>query len=139
MGQVSVVMQFPVPVEEVWRRLRDFPGIIKWYPELAELKLIGSGVGARRTLTDREGRRQVERLESLDESARTLTYSVLETTLPMEGCIARLTARESGPARSEVEWSATFGPKGAPENEVAALLTQQFRRNLARLARQLST
>jgi hypothetical protein len=139
MGQVSVVMQFPVPVEDVWRRLRDFAGIIKWYPELAELKLIGSGVGARRTLTDREGRRQVERLESLDEAARTLTYSVLETTLPLEGCIARLWARESGPGRAEVEWSATFGAKGAPEREVAALLEQQFRRNLARLARQLST
>ncbi len=139
MGQVSVVMQFPVPVEEVWRRLRDFAGIIRWYPELAELKLLGSGIGARRTLTDKEGRRQVERLESLDEAGRTLAYSILETPLPMEGCIVRLSARESGPGRSEVEWSAAFGPKGAPEDEVAALLTEQFRRNLARLARQLST
>jgi len=139
MAEVHVVMQFPVPVEKVWGRLRDFAGIIRWYPELAELRLIGSGVGARRTLTDKEGRRQVERLESLDEASRTLSYSVLETTLPCEGLIARLAVRESGPGRAEVEWSATFGAKGAPESEVAALLEQQFRRNLARLARQLSS
>ena len=43
-----------------------------------------------------------------------------------------------GFGKSEVEWTSTFGAKGAPESEVAAMLEKSYRRALARLARLLS-
>ncbi len=139
MAKVNVTMHVPQPATAVWRVLRDFAGIIKWHPDLASLQLTGSGVGAIRTLTDRDGARQVERLESLNDEARTLSYAVLETSLPLEGCIAQLAVRDLGFGKSEVEWTSTFGAKGAAESEVAAMLEKSYRRALARLARRLSS
>jgi hypothetical protein len=139
MAKVRVVMNLPVGAETVWRSLRDFAGIIKWQPDLANLQVTGSGVGAIRTLTDKDGARQVERLESLNDEARTLSFTVLQTTLPLEGCVAQLSVRDLGFGKSEVAWSSTFGAKGAPEAEVVSLLEKSYRRALARLARLLSS
>lgn len=139
MAKVKVTMNLSVPADEAWKKLREFAGIIKWHPDLASLQLTGSGVGAVRTLTNKEGARQVERLESLNDEDRTLSYTVIQTTLPMEGCVAQLAVRDQGFGKSEVEWTSTFGAKGAAESEVTALLEKSYRRALARLARLLSS
>lgn len=139
MAKVRVVLNLPVPADEVWQKLRDFSGLSKWQPDLVEVKVNGTGVGAVRTLTDQEGAQQVERLESLNDEARTLSYAVLSTALPLEGCVAQLAVREQGRGRSEVEWTSTFGAKGAAEEEVVALLEKKYRRALARLSRILVT
>lgn len=135
MAQVSVMVTIQAEAAEVWQKVKDFPGVVRWLPGIASLTPTGAGVGALRTVTFKDGTRVVERLESLDEAARTLSYTILESTLPLEGCVASLTVRDLGPRGCEVAWYSTFGAKGAPEQEVAALLEKNYRQALARLSR----
>ena len=137
MGQVSVKVSMPVAADQVWQTLKDFGAMNTWAPGIASLSLQGTGVGAIRTMTFKDGSKVVERLESLNDASRSLTYTILESTLPVEGYIASLTVRDLGPAGSEVEWFSTFGAKGAPEEDVSRMLTLGYRRSLSGLQKSL--
>lgn len=137
MGQLSVNVNIPALAEEVWQTLRDFGGMNQWAPGIASLSLNGAGVGAVRTVNFQDGTRTVERLESLSDASRTLSYTILETTLPVEGCVSSLTVRELGPASCLVEWYSTFGAKGATESEVSRMLEVSYRKALAELQKSL--
>jgi len=136
-AQISVTVSMPVGVAAVWQALRDFAGVIRWVPGIDSVKVKGAGVGAVRTVTFKDGGRAVERLESLSDDARTLSYTILDSTYPLEGYVASLTVKDLGPKGCEVEWFSTFGPKGAAEGEVTALLEKTYRVSLANLARLL--
>jgi hypothetical protein len=136
-GQVSVNISIPAAADEVWQTLRDFGGVDKWAPGIASLSLSGTGVGAVRTVTYQDGGRAVERLESLNDDSRTLSYTILESTLPVEGYVASLTVRDLGPPGCEVEWYSTFGAKGPAESEVSRMLEVSYRKALAGLQKLL--
>lgn len=133
MAQVTVKVNIPVAADQVWQTLRDFGGMDKWAFGVASLSLSGMGLGAVRTITFNDGAEVVERLESLDDAGRRLSYTILESTLPVEGYVASLTVRDLGPAGSEVEWFSTFGAKGATEEEVSRLLQVGYRKSLSAL------
>jgi NADPH2:quinone reductase len=137
MGQVSVKVSIPASADKVWQTLRDFGGLNKWAPGIAGLSLQGAGVGAVRTLTYQDGARVVERLESLNDASRLLSYTILESTLPLEGYVASLTVRDLGAAGCEVEWFSTFGAKGAAEQEVSRMLEVGYRKALSGLQKSL--
>jgi NADPH2:quinone reductase len=137
MGQVSVKVSIPASADKVWQTLRDFGGLNKWAPGIADLSLQGAGVGAVRTLTYQDGARVVERLESLNDASRLLSYTILESTLPLEGYVASLTVRDLGAAGCEVEWFSTFGAKGAAEQEVSRMLEVGYRKALSGLQKSL--
>jgi hypothetical protein len=139
MGQVSVKVSMPVAADKVWQTLRDFGGIDKWAPGIADLSLQGAGVGAVRTMTFKDGSRVVERLESLNDDSRSLSYTILESTLPVEGFVASLTVREMGASGCEVEWFSTFGAKGAAEDDVSRMLALGYRRSLSGLQKSLKS
>jgi len=134
-SQISVNVSMPAAAAEVWQTIRDFGGVDRWAPNIASLEVSGTGVGAVRTAIFKDGGRVVERLESLSDASRSLSYAILETPLPMEGCISSLTVRDLGPGQCEVEWYSTFGAKGAAESEVVRVLEKIYRVALARLAR----
>jgi len=137
MGQVSVKVNMPVAADKVWQTLKDFGGMNKWAPGIAQLSLTGTGVGAVRTMTFQDGSRVKERLESLNDDSRSLTYTILESTLPVEGYVASLTVRDLGPTRCEVEWFSTFRARGAAEEDVSRMLTLGYRRSLSGLQKSL--
>uniref|UniRef100_A0A7V6A1R8 SRPBCC family protein n=1 Tax=Desulfobacca acetoxidans TaxID=60893 RepID=A0A7V6A1R8_9BACT len=137
MGQVSVKVSIPVAADKVWQTLRDFGAMNTWAPGIATLALKGNGVGAVRTMTFQDGSRVVERLESLNDASRSISYTILESTLPLEGYVASLTVRDLGSTGCEVEWFSTFGAKGAAEEDVSRLLALGYRRSLAGLQKSL--
>jgi hypothetical protein len=137
MGQVSEKVSMPVAADKVWQTLRDFGGMNKWAPGIANLSLQGAGVGALRTMTFQDGSRVVERLESLNDTSRSLSYTILESTLPVEGYVASLTVRDLGASGCEVEWFSTFGAKGAAEEDVSRMLALGYRRSLSGLQKSL--
>src|SRR5208283_3159779 len=103
MARVTVKVNIPVAADQVWQTLRDFGGMDKWAFGVASLSLSGMGLGAVRTISFQDGAEVVERLESLDDAGRRLSYTILESTLPVEGYVASLTVRDLGPAGCEVE------------------------------------
>ena len=139
MAQISVKVNISGPADKVWQAVRDFGGIDQWAPGIAGLALEGAGVGSVRTLTYKDGSQVVERLESFNDAARTLSYTILESTLPVEGYVASLTVRDLGPGGSEVEWYSTFGAKGATEQDVTRRLEVGYRKALSNLQKTLKT
>jgi hypothetical protein len=132
-----VKVSIPKAAAKVWALLRDFGGVNQWVAGIAGLSLNGAGVGAVRTLTYKDGSRATERLESLNDESRTLSYTILDSTLPLQGYVASLTVKDLGPTGCEVEWFSTFGPKGATEQEVTRLLEVSYRKALSGLQRAL--
>lgn len=132
MGTASVKVTLEAQGPEVWEVISDFGGIARWVPGITQVELKGRGVGAVRTVSYEDGTRSVERLESLNDDSRSLSYTILESSLPVQGYIGSLTVRDL-PAGCEVEWYSTFGAKGAAENDVARLLEGKCRKSLAGL------
>jgi len=105
----------------IWRVIGDFGGACQCLFGVVGCTVERAGVGAVRTLTNADGSTIVERLESLDQAARQLSYALLTDT-PFRNCLTTMAVRRLGPAQSELEWSATSEPDGLPEGEATDLM-----------------
>ena len=119
MAQAEASKTIGVPAERVWDTVRAFSGLERYFTMFASSTTEGSGVGATRTLLLPDGGRFFERLESLDDTSRTLTYAALESPLPIENYLGTVTVEDAGGGRSRVTWSARFDV--APEHEAAVV------------------
>lgn len=108
MPNVSVVKSISAPADQVWASVRQFSGIENFVPMIAASEVEGSGVGAKRICTTGDGSKLVERLEALDDQNRSLSYSISESPIPMEGYYSTMTVRDLGSGRCEVSWSSRF-------------------------------
>ncbi len=122
MTQISKSTTLNASANEVWGTVGDFNGLPKFVPAFSASAMEGDGVGARRTLTLQDGGTILESLESLDEEARTLTYAIIESPLPITGYVSTMAVRDLGAGRCEFNWSSNFDVQGAPEAEVVAIL-----------------
>jgi hypothetical protein len=110
----------------VWTIVRDFNGLGKYVPAVTNSTLQGSGPGAVRTLTTQDGGQMAERLESLDDDARVLTYSMVGAS-PFKGYLSTMRVQEIDANRCEFAWSSTFTPQGMSEAEAKARLEGFYR------------
>ena len=120
MARIYVSSIIGAPVGAVWERVRDFNGLPGWHPLISESR-IESGeppdrVGCIRVLTLQDGSTVREQLLGLSDYDLFCTYSILESSMGVEGYVAtlRLTPVTDGD-RTFVEWSAEFDC--APERE----------------------
>jgi hypothetical protein len=122
MANVTMRQTIQASADRIWKTIRAFEGIEKFLPPIRHSRMQGSGVGCTRTLTLQDGGTIHERMDRLDDQSRSLTYSIIESALPLVQYTSTMTVRDLGGNRSEVEWAATFEPKGAPEPEVVKLI-----------------
>jgi hypothetical protein len=102
----------------------------KYIPLVKSSTVEGSGVGAKRTCiipneSGGEGKIE-EELKSFDDDAKTLSYSITSSPLPVENYLSTIKVKDLGNGRCEVEWSSTFEPKGMPEEEVAKMINDIY-------------
>lgn len=117
MVNVSMTTTINASAEEVWKTISDFNGLPKFVAAATKSTMEGSGVGALRTLTLPDGAQIVEKLESLDEQAMTLRYSIVSGPLPVEGYVSTMKVKELAENLCEFGWSSTFETKGVQEKE----------------------
>ncbi len=116
MPSVSVVKSISAPAYQVCASIRRFSGIENYLPMIAKSEVEGSGVGAKRICTTGDGAQLVERLEALDDTKSSLSYSIAEAPMPMDGYYSTMTVRDLGGGKCEVSWSSTFeSPDGAAD------------------------
>ena len=112
--------------DEVWKTLSSFRDVEKYIPLVKSSTVEGSGVGAKRICiipNESGGEGKVEEeLKSLDNDAKTFSYSITSSPLPLENYLSTVKVKDLGNGRCEVEWSSTFEPKGMPEEEVAKMI-----------------
>ena len=122
-GEVSFRLEIPASAERVWALIADFGAIDRYSPMVVSCALEGeAGVGQRRVLTLANGTITISRLESLDPAARTLTYRILETKLPLDDYTSTMEVLEKGADACEVVWTSHFLPKDATLEEATSFL-----------------
>lgn len=82
------------PAEQVWDIVRDFNALDEFVETVASCTTEGSGVGAVRTLILQDGGKVQEKLESLDNEGRSLTYSIVRAPMPVQNYIGTMQVRE---------------------------------------------
>lgn len=107
------------PVAEVWAVLRYFDSVQQWNPGVTEAVMeqgrAADRVGGIRRLSLPDGNIFRETLLALDDVARSFTYDIIESPLPVRDYVA--TQRFSPitmESRTYASWEANF--EAAPEN-----------------------
>ncbi|MEU6884938.1 SRPBCC family protein [Streptomyces viridosporus] len=136
MATTSATIDLPLPADRVWQLIGGFDSLPDWLPYIPESTL--SEGGRVRSLTNEEGGVIVERLEAFDHRARTYSYSILRAPFPVTGYRSTLTVHEVPGGRSRVEWSGTFTPTGAGEEEAITLFQGIYTEGLAALKKTLA-
>lgn len=122
MARVSKTTTIQASPDVVWDTVGDFGGIHTYVEAIADVTTEGDGIGTMRTLTLQDGAQITERLDHRDDEARELRYSIVQSPLPLEDYAATAQVRAKGPKACAITWSATFEPRGAPEDEVVELI-----------------
>lgn len=130
MLQVHVEADLAVSPAALWELVRDFGGVKRWTPEITSCELEGSGVGAVRVVT-MQGFTIRERLESLDEAARTLSYSIVEGPLPLKDYLSTMRISDGAAGGSHLIWSSTFEAAGIADDQATRLVTSVYRQGIA--------
>jgi len=123
MSKVSMSTRINVSADQLWKVLRDFNGLPAFIAAIKKSTMEGSGIGAVRTLNfEGGGPPVVERLEKFDDQAKTLTYTIITSPLPLKDYFSTVEVIDLGPAQCELKWYATFEPMGAPEAEAVKIV-----------------
>ncbi len=123
MTKVSMSTQVNASADKVWKLFRDFNGLPAFIAAIKKSTMEGEGIGALRTLNlEGGGPPIVERLETFDDQAKTLSYSIVTSPLPLSNYVATVEVIDTGPSKCEVRWYSTFEPSGAPEAEAVKVV-----------------
>ena len=131
-GAVSKSLDLPVSAGEVWDVIGDFNGLPRWNAGVERSDL--SSGGKRRTLTLKAGGSVVEDLIDRDEAKRSMSYSIVESAVPVSRHRATLAVVDRGPNQSTVKWDCEFEPKGVDDATVEGIFSIIFERGLKQLA-----
>ena len=130
MGTASHSIDIAAEAARVWELVGDFHGLPRWNAGLAESR--PEDGGQVRYLVRKAGGHVRERLIARDDAARTITYTIFESGLPIGRHVATMQVVGKG-KESTVNWSCEFESKGPPEAEVAAIFKQIFTGGLSNL------
>jgi uncharacterized protein YndB with AHSA1/START domain len=123
MTKVTVATKITAPAEEVWRLVGGWNALPDWHPAV-ETSVTEEG-GQKRRLKLADGTEFTEQLEKYDGEAKSYTYSILASPLPLTEHSATIAVRREGDT-STIEWSTTFKPVGVPETELAKSMEDFF-------------
>lgn len=137
MAEVRVEEEVDATPEEVWALVREFGGIKKWNDGIDSVEVDGEGVGAVRTIK-MGGIEIQERLEHIDETGRSFSYSIVAGPVPVENYLASMTIHDAGSDKSKVTWQGSFEPKGAPAEDCERLFIGVYEGGLAALKKALA-
>ena len=138
MAEVRVTEQIAASAAKVWELIHDFGDLSKWAAGIERCEVSGQGVGAVRTLEIPGGGSIKERLESFDDAARSFSYSMLEPIpLPLKNYLATVQISEDGPERCTIDWSGSFDPAGAPEEQTAKMIRGSYTGSIASIKKKL--
>ena len=115
--------------DKVWELIGDFGGT--WHPLIADIKLIGGGIGQLRVIETIDGKQIIERLDAIDNAARFYRYTSI-SGIPASDYTARLEVKPNG-VGSSVQWGAQYLPKGQGDVVVRAIVSTLFKTGLESL------
>ena len=115
--------------DQVWALIGGFDA--SWHPLIANIKLIGDGIGQLRVIETIDGKEIIERLDAMDNSARFYRYTSI-SGIPASDYTGRLEVKPNG-AGTSVEWAAQYLPKGQVDVVVRTIISTLFKTGLESL------
>lgn len=133
MAQASSSVTIDSSPDAVWAVVGDVGKISNWLPALSESWIEGDSNTRICVLPD--GGRIVETIESSDDQARSYTYTIADSPLPLSSYRSTVTVTPAG-SGSQVEWSTEFEPAGISTEELQGMLQGIYAEGLANLKAQ---
>ncbi|AOK06480.1 SRPBCC family protein [Burkholderia sp. AU28942] len=136
MANASASIELPASANTVWKLIGGFGSLPDWLSYIPASEL--SEGGRVRSLANPDGDAIVERLVAFDDADRSYTYAILAAPFPVANYRSTLRVRENGPNASTVEWSGTFTPNGASDDDAIKLFRGIYEDSLAELAKRFA-
>ena len=123
MAEVRESGELGASVDEVWKQVGDFGGLVKSLG--APVEVSGEGIGQLRSIPSASSpEKTVERLEELDEGAKRIVYSIVTTQLPVRNYVSTMQLSDAGGGRCRLDWSSTFEPaEGTTEADACKVVS----------------
>jgi len=110
------------PADKVWDTLKSFDYVEKYLPLVQKTEVEGSGVGATRictfSLPDGSIGKLSEKIESLDESQKTISISLKDGVLPATNAVVTTKINALDGNKTELDISFNAEPKGVSEEDL---------------------
>lgn len=136
MAETGVARTLDTTPEALWECVRRF-GDLSWIPGDLQVEVRGEGVGQVR-IVDRPHGAVHERLTSLDDAARTLTYTVpIGNPFPVTDYEATITVSDDA-GKGRIAWWCRFECDPASEEEIATGLQKRYRGMIGWIGKHLS-
>lgn len=136
MAQAHASIQVAASADTVWQLIGGFGSLPDWLSYIPASEL--SEGGRVRRLANPDGDAIVERLVAFDDAARSYTYAILEAPFPVVDYRSTLRVRENGANAATIEWSGSFTPHGATDDEAIRLFRGIYEDGLAELAKRFA-
>jgi len=125
MAEVIVKGDFTVSADKLWDLVSDF-GNVRWIQGVTKHELEGEGPGMFRVFYVGDGPAVRERLETVDEARKTVTYTIPEgIPFPVTNYHATMTVSAVG-SGCQLEWKCGCEPDGVSEAEVSAIFEGMY-------------
>ncbi|MGV8920806.1 MAG: SRPBCC family protein [Pseudomonas sp.] len=118
--RVISAVEVPSDARKVWQVVGDFAGFPAFIPALESCEMTGSGAGSVRKKLFKDGNIVVEQLNSRDDQALYMTWSLIYTTLPIGNLWAAMTVTTLDDDRCVATWSIVGEPSAAWTDSPAA-------------------
>lgn len=127
MTRINVSGVIPAPIGRVWEIVRDYNGLPRWLAGIAASEIEGGQpadrIGAVRRLRLDEGQTLREKLLALDDLKHRVSYSMIETPLPIANYVAHVRLRPvTLTDQTFMELSSEFDVVRGPEEDMVTLL-----------------
>jgi uncharacterized protein YndB with AHSA1/START domain len=122
MTTVTIDTRVATSAEKLWDALRQPESTPPWSSPMAK---VGDSEQSG-TMRAPGGGTIVQRLQHFSESERLYIYSIAFSSLPVKDCVTKCRVIDNGDGTSTVEWSSSFSPDGADEDEASRLLRSLF-------------
>lgn len=117
--------------DKVWNTIKSYDYVEKYLPLVQKTEVEGSGVGATRICTiaqpDGSTGKISEKIESLDESQKTISISIADGVLPATNVISttKVNALDGNKTELDLTWNAE--PKGISEEDLRNTMLPIFK------------
>jgi hypothetical protein len=108
--RVVSAVEVPGCSQNVWNIVGNFAGFPAFIPALDACEMTGNGVRSIRKKLFKDGNVVVEQLNSRDDHARYMTWSLIYTTLPIGNLWASMTVAAQGDDQCTATWTIVGEP-----------------------------
>lgn len=143
---IDVIKSVEVGADQVktWNAVKDFGGLHKWHPAVEKTDVKSGGdnkVGTVRELSLKGGGTITETLTAHSTPARSLTYRIDESPLPVVGYTSTIAVKPGTTlSKSTVIWSSTFKAKdGTSDADAKKAIEGIYDAGLGNLQKQLGS